>query len=150
MLKNFEPENVISWCQNNGLIHATKECDCGHEMSLQNFASDQDGKTWRCAKCKKRKSIRAGTFFSKSHLSMSTILHLTFDFVTEVPVSTSSSFNGVTEKTAVQWYQYGRDIMSTMVLRLNHRLGGVDHEVQVDETLMFKRKNNVGRTVQQH
>ncbi|KAA3669764.1 uncharacterized protein DEA37_0006204, partial [Paragonimus westermani] len=77
-------------------------------------------------------------------------MELAFYWLIEIPVSTTAELVGVTRATAIQWYQYCRDICSTKMLALQQQLGGPGHIVQIDETLMFKRKYHVGHAAEQH
>ena len=62
-------EETIRWCQQHGLIAVRK--DCGREMMMVN----RDGKVWQCGRpCRKRESIRHGTFFDKSSLTLEKIV----------------------------------------------------------------------------
>jgi transposase-like protein len=82
-------------------------------------------------------------------LSMPTLLQLMFMWITDTPVVTAAVLTGVSDVTAIQWYQYYRDVCSRTMLGLEQKLGGQGVIVQIDESLMFKRKNNIGRVVEQ-
>ena len=66
-----DPNAVITWCQENGLISEIKRCpEQGYNnvMTLAN-RTGKDGKTWRCQRpCRKTLSVRSGTFFEGSNL----------------------------------------------------------------------------------
>lgn len=148
ILNNFTESNIMEYLQAHHLIASSMTCDCGHSMNFQKRTDAADGVTWRCCKCKKRKSIRTGTFFEKSRLRLSTILEIMFDFVCELPVTTSMALNGIQSEAAVHWYENCRDVCSRLLLQQPQQLGGPQHEVQIDETLLFKRKNGVGHVVE--
>lgn len=99
--------------------------------------------------CGTRMSVRKGTFFEKSKLHIHTILQIMFDFVSQTPVTTSANFSGVSTGVAIQWFEYCRDICTSKLLKDKKKLGGTGHIVEVDESLLFKRKNNVGRVSRQ-
>ena len=56
---------------------------------------------------------------------------------------------GSNKNTVLQWYVYCRDIASNWLERNPYRIGGVGLNVQIDESLVAKRKNNRGRVVEQ-
>uniref|UniRef100_A0A0L8FRK8 ISXO2-like transposase domain-containing protein n=1 Tax=Octopus bimaculoides TaxID=37653 RepID=A0A0L8FRK8_OCTBM len=43
------------------------------------------------------------------------------------------------------WYQFCRDVCSAKLLQDKTPFGGPDHSVEIDESLFFNRKNNIGR-----
>nr|VZI17236.1 unnamed protein product [Spirometra erinaceieuropaei] len=53
-------------------------------------------------------------------------------------------------KTAVDWYGIWRDVCTKALLQEVGQLGGPDIEVQVDETMISRRKYNVGRLKKQN
>ncbi|GFO41935.1 hypothetical protein PoB_006844000 [Plakobranchus ocellatus] len=59
------------------------------------------------------------------------------------------SLPGLSEKTIIQWYSYFRDICSNWLVNNPYQIGGVGQHVEIDESLIAKRKNNVGRIVEQ-
>ena len=88
--------------------------------------------------------LRDGTFFAKSHLTLKQWIVLMHWWVRQYPVIDAAQEAEVTEKTAIQTYQYLRDICSWRLL--NHdsplMLGGPGVVVQIDESL-FRHKPKV-------
>ena len=115
-----------------------KSCftDSGYKINGYNYR-------WRCpvSTCRKTRSLRDGSFFEKSKLSLQKWLHW---WCREYPVTDASQEAKVTETTAIQAYHYFRDICSWRLL--NHdsplMLGGPGVEVQIDES-QFKHKPKV-------
>ncbi|BHF80454.1 hypothetical protein SprV_0702358200 [Sparganum proliferum] len=56
---------------------------------------------------------------------------------------------GVSRNTAVEWYRVWRGVCIKALLQEVNQLGGPDVEVQVDETMITRRKYNVGRVKKQ-
>lgn len=56
---------------------------------------------------------------------------------------------GLTEPTVIQWFEFFREICSTWLIQNPRQIGGPGIIVQIDETLMAKRKHNVGHRVEQ-
>ena len=83
-----------------------------------------DGISWWCRTCKTTKSIRKGSFFSKSKLTLQKWLA------------------GIGEDTACNIYQWLREVCSTKLLQLPITLGGPGVIVQIDES-QFKHKPKV-------
>lgn len=149
-MQKVTKENVVSFLQEKGLLVQTKHCDCGHDMAIQKFSQCSDGYAFRCNRCKKTKSIKDGRFFRNTSISLSKIMQLVFLWIMDTPVTTTENLLQISSRTAVQWYNYCRDVCSFKMVSLQQLLGGEGVIVQIDESLMFKRKNNMGRVVQQH
>lgn len=147
MAKNLSEENFIQYLKDNGMISSQKACSCGKEMSIRPSQRAIDGMVWRCHKCKNAVSIRTNTFMEKSKLSVYKIFNLIFDFIFEMPVTSSMSANNVSKVTAIQWYEYCREICSQKLLKDRKKMGGPNHVVEVDESLMLRRKDKAGRVV---
>ena len=65
----------MQWLQEKGLLKACMRCmerECRGVMHLKVGAACQDGYHWVCTRtrCEKTKSLRIGSFFCKSHLSL--------------------------------------------------------------------------------
>ena len=60
---------ILTFLVNRGLLAAKRICSCGNQMVLRDNKSD-DGYHWECPvnQCRKRRSIRAGTFFEDSKI----------------------------------------------------------------------------------
>ncbi|GFO38779.1 hypothetical protein PoB_006528400 [Plakobranchus ocellatus] len=61
-----------------------------------------------------------------------------------IPINTSVDLCGLSEGTVIQWFSYFRDICSNHLV-----IGGPGQIVELDESLIAKRKNNVGRVLEQ-
>ena len=136
---------AIDWV----LIKREPDCDRLEVgvMKYQRSASHADGHCFRCNKCRKRISYRHGSFFSGSKLALKELMTILFFFVIEQPVTSCATLSGVSEKTCIDWYNYFRDICmaAQKVLVENEKVGGRNIVVQIDESLIAKRKYERGR-----
>ena len=73
---------------------------------------------WRCPvyTCNQSVSLRSGTFFDKSRLSLKQWLVLFYWWARQYPVTDAAEEAEVEKKTAIQAYQYCRDICSWRLL----------------------------------
>ena len=102
-----------------------------------------DGFSWWCKKCKTRTSIRHGSFFSLSKLTLQKWLLMLHYWAIEVPVTDAVTQSNIDIKTAVDIYQWLREICSTKLLQSPPIiLGGQGQIVQIDESL-FRHKPKV-------
>jgi ISXO2-like transposase domain len=148
-LTKLQPAEIIPFLQEKELIQRSMACLCGNEMAIQKYNRCLDGFIFRCARCKRTKSIKDGRFFKNTSISISKIMQLIFLWITETPVSSASTLIAVSNKTAIQWFNYCRDICSYKMANMDQMLGGQGVTVQIDESLMFKRKSNTGRVIRQ-
>ena len=97
-----------------------------------------DGFRWRCQRCKTSKSIRDGSFFAKSKLSLQKWLILIFWWSQQYPVKDAQRVAEVDKGTAVDVYRWLREICTTKLLPMPMILGGPGVVVQIDEYLSAK------------
>jgi hypothetical protein len=96
----------------------------------------------RCGTCKSTVPIRRGSFFSRSSLSLQKWLILLYWWVRQYPVTDAAQEAEVGRDTAIDVYQWFRDICSARLVNTVITLGGANHIVQVDESL-FRHKPKV-------
>ena len=98
---------------------------------------------WRCpvSTCEQSVSLRSGTFFEKSRLSLKQSLVLFYWWAREYPVTDAGEEAEVDRKTAIQAYQYCRDVCSWRLLNQDAplQLGGPGVTVQIDESLFHHK-----------
>lgn len=103
----------------------------------------KDGVSWHCPSCKGRTSIRGGSFFTKSHLTLQQWLMLMYFWVDEESVSKAAKHCKTSIVSAINVYQWLREICSSRLIRDGPaRLGGPGHIVEIDESC-FRHKPKV-------
>jgi len=119
-------------------------------MSIVRIRLKNDQYLYRCTKCHTTSSIRTGTFFSQSRLSLPQIICLTFCWAANIPATTAVVMADVCKNSVSQWYQYFRELCSTALMESDDdTLGGDGVVVQVGESVVTKRKYHVDRVVPQ-
>ena len=116
-----EVDKQISWLQSKGLLSRNKQCpSCNQSMDMQQRSDITDQYRWRCpwSGCKKSLSLRSGTFFKQFRLQLWQWIVLMYWWAREYPVKGAAEEAEVDEKTAIQVYQYCRDVCSWRIL--NH------------------------------
>jgi len=149
---------VIQWLQARGLLKTSMRCSerrCRAIMQLRIRTDSIDGYHWKCqsARCKKTKSIRVGSFFCNSNLSLGDVLQIIYCWSVGMSMSTTSTILDISQTTIVDWYNLLREECSSKLLRLQQAekmLGGAGQVVEIDESLMIKRKYHRGGVRQQH
>ena len=89
--------------------------------------------------CRKSQSLRDRSFFEKSKLTLQKWLVLMHWWSREYPVTDAAEEAKVTEATAIQAYQYFRDICSWRLVTHDSpiMLGGPGVVVQIDESMFM-------------
>ena len=101
-----------------------------------------DDVSWYCTSCKTTKSIRHGSFFSKSKLTLQKWMIAMLWWSREYLVIEMSREAEITEGTAYEIYQWLCEVCSTNLLGTQIVLGGPGIVVEIDESL-FKHKPKV-------
>ena len=148
----------IQWLQARGLLKDSMRCTqrgCRGVMQRKTRAACQDGYHWVSTRtrCKKTKSLRIGSFSTKSHLSLWDIMCLVYCWSVGMTMSTTSTTLGIPKQTVINFYNFIREEYSAKLLKLpveDMMLGGEGQILEIDESLMIKRKYNRGRQRQQH
>lgn len=88
------------------------------------------------------KSVMIDSYFRNTNVNIRSILLLLFLWATDTPVRIVPHMFRISKKTVMQWYQYFRDICSQQLITIHEgefRLGGDNHILQIDESLLVKR-----------
>ena len=136
--------------QSKHFLAQSMQCQhCALPMQLQTRDNSvcSDGCGWRCGQCYTFKSIRHNSFFSKSRLSLQKWLLLMHLWSRDCPVTDAAREAQITEKSAIQVYQYFRDACSWQQVNYDPpvSLGGTGRVVAIDESL-FCHKVKVSLT----
>lgn len=114
-------------------------------MTLIKF---QNEKIYRCPIHKNQKrSIRNDSFLENHNISLSAFVQIVYSWACKTPINVAVEQCGISEKSMIQWYQYLRDAVSHKLVEHEYQIGGVGHIVEIDESLIAKRKNHVGRVI---
>ena len=93
--------------------------------------------------------MRDGSFWSKSNLPLAKLLELAMAWANNMLMAEAEVWCEVSEKSVLQWFQFFRDVCSHELTTNPIQIGGPGVVVQIDETLMARRKDHRGRVVQQ-
>ena len=130
---------------------ATKKCARGMNL-VEREKAGKEGVLWRCPRkgCRREVSLRKDTFFEGSHLEIEKILRILHLWSTKTPLNKMRVEVEVSTKTAVDWYNFVRDVCAQYYIDHPAVIGGPNVEVEIDESKFGKRKYNRGRTVDGH
>ena len=106
--------DLVDYLRGKHLLAAAATCSkCSIPMEERDRMDVSDKITWRCQQCKTMKTIREGSFFSKSRITLQKWLLLIFFWSREYPVMDAAKDSEVTHTTAINVYQWLREVCST-------------------------------------
>ena len=123
---------------------------CNTEMHSKTEAGRKLGWRYICPNMH-RVAPTKGTLLDRvriNEVGSQTILLAMFHFIMDRPVTEFSSLYDFSIDSSVSWFQYFREIAQIIAWHDFEQLGGAYDIVEVDESRLFKRKYNVGRTTQ--
>lgn len=151
LLADFrDPDRLIEWCTNLGLITSFYICpDCGEKMRKVKNNKIADKYMWRCTKGAHniKRSLRLGSWFGESKLSMREILMISYMWLLQMSNKSIMFDRGVSTSTVVEWKLFCREICIDACVAENEMIGGEGSVVELDENNFGKRKYNRGKHV---
>ena len=145
-------EAAILYLQTNGLLtRDAPNCPtCDRATTLIKKSATSDNRYWRCPAHKSFKvPLRRGSFFERQCLPLRNIVELLLLWAFKEPVVSTTGLTGISENTVIQWFSHFRDICSWWLNNNPYQIGGPGLTVEIDESLVVKRKNNVGQVLEQ-
>jgi transposase-like protein len=148
VLATLDEIATINFLQMRGILLRTWTCDkaCGDYARLVH----NDGSyCYRCSKCGQRRSLKSGSWLEKSKLGFVQIIDVLYfwagdsrhdEIRKEAELGSSA--------TSTDWARYCREVcISSLCNNRDSVIGGDGAIVKIDESLITKRKFNVGRQV---
>ena len=137
---------LINWLREKEWIAnfqgATCEiCRIGKLRLQEDKLFSQDGIYWRCLyrSCGKKISIRKGSWFEKSHLSLAKITKLTYYWVWKYPEElVRHELKIGSSHTAVDWFNFAREVCVDILEMNSEQIGGPGEIIEIDESKFGK------------
>lgn len=130
-LENFSPAEIILHIQDVGLLARSLTClKCRISMKIKPFERSCDKFAWRCKKCRATKSIRDGSWFSRSHLPLQTILQITSMWCERKPSWLVRRELNIAQNTVIEWYNFCREICLEIMLKRDEKIGGLGKVIE--------------------
>lgn len=143
-------EDALQWARSRGLIKASIDClTCSVPMNITHTNEAPDFEVFRCSSCHSKKSIRSGSFAFGSKLSIQKLLLIVHHWWSDSTNDLVERELDLTNKTVTHWFKFCRDQCVFYFLRISPSamIGGVGVTVEIDESLIAKRKYHRGRLV---
>lgn len=142
-------EAAREFLKKHGVLHGNRRCDGCHRPMHETPSRTRDGVKWRCytRSCGSREaSIRAGTILERFRFSLQHAVELLTFWSYSTPPIHCIHFLRLDKKTVHRFYRLLRVIVSSYMTRAGRMvIGGPGMIVEVDETLLARRKYNRGR-----
>ncbi|XP_041766992.1 uncharacterized protein LOC121590900 [Anopheles merus] len=135
-------QQVVRLMQDAGLLRTEQECEkCHHSMVLRG-TQRRNAYKWICANddCEGSEcSIRKGSVFQNSRLSLAQLLRITLEWSQNSHVKRTRAESGVSRKTVNEWFKLLREKCSAYVEENRRLIGGPGLTVEIDESLIVKQ-----------
>ena len=130
----------------------SNDCYCGDDCpGILIFKKDprfRYGACLHCPVCKRDCSIFEGSIFTRTKLPVPKVLELIYFWSKGTGVLETAHETGINKNTVTNFFQALRDACGEWIdINNAKKIGGVGNTVEIDETLMVKRKNNQGRVL---
>jgi IS1 family transposase len=121
------------------------------EMKLTAHHST-DGQIWQCERTingtrhRQKLSIRHGSIFEDSHLSIKDVVLLMYEWACSTSLQQTSIQLNISEKTVLRWHKSFRKLAAWMIKKQSPaQIGGPGDIVELDECQIGRRKHHRGR-----
>ncbi|XP_063957340.1 uncharacterized protein LOC129263642 isoform X1 [Lytechinus pictus] len=128
----------LQWLAKRRLISNTYICPkCSQNCTFQPRRDRTDKYNWTCNPCNFKKSLREGSFFAGSHLSLPTILQLINLWTLKTRHEVVQDQLCIKQRhTIVDWFAFIREICARKVLDTPHHIGGL-HEDTLEGIVVY-------------
>ena len=120
-----------------------KFCDKGIFGLRKDSSFSTDQCCWCCSH--KKVSIRQGSWFSNSNLTLETIVLLTYFWVYRTEQEFVKHELGISHTTIVDWYNFSREVCISILENFSQKIGGPGKIIEIDESKFGKRQFHKGR-----
>ena len=156
LLKNvlMTKELTIKWLMKERLIALKQNCPRCGEMLLVECEDRSDGFRWECRKQsgnrhhKQALSIRKGTWFEQSNLTLEEVLKFTYWWCQDLSQWQIRRQLNINPNKAVDWDSFCRKTCEITMLQKSEEIGGPGKTVQIHQSKVGKRKYHRGHRVE--
>ena len=124
LIQNFQ--TICTFLVDCGLLASRRECVCSTQMILNERQNTTNGYIWECpsSNCRKRRSVRVGSFFEDSNISLAQWLYVIYLWSIGESNKRLTTLTGLSLQTIVTVLEKIRNICSMKILNGNFKLGG--------------------------
>lgn len=138
--------DAINWARVKGILLTTIDCQqCNLPMRIHPTNVPPDFEVFCCLVCHLKKSIRTSSFAFRANLPIQKLLLLIYYWSVDSCNKDTVRELELTNKTVTSWYKFCRTFCTSRLE--NGLIGGIGATVEIDESLITKRKYHRGRLV---
>jgi len=147
-------DGLIFWLRNLNLLGdfggLCCKCASGKVSLVQDKSYSKDQCVWRCSNraCNKKTSIREGSWFSGTHLTLAQAIKLTYYWVYQLPSDFIARELDISEHSLVDWKKFAREVCLCVLETDSEQIGGPGCVVEMYESKFGKRKYHRGKRVE--
>lgn len=143
---------AVQWTRARGLLHSAAVCPvCASAMQEIDDAC-ADGRIWQCRRTtggvrhKKKLSIRHGSIFYRSSLTVREIIFLLYEWSISTSIDQAAYQLVIGKRAVARWYRKFRKIASRKIAAFGAELLGTEGDIiEIDEAQIGRRKHHRGR-----
>lgn len=145
------PDSTFEFLKKIGHIKENINCPkCQHLMHIEKDNSRYLHHRYRCHKCKASKSVLADTIYSKTKIAPQKFILVIYMFSCYYNRKMTHQECNVDNSTVTRIFSSLRQACESFLMDGDlEPIGGPDHIVEIDETLVSKRKYHKGRFVKE-
>ena len=118
-----DKDELIQWLMRDGLLAKSRVCSiCGDDMKLESCDDRSDGFKWECRRRlngkrhKVEMSIRAGSWFEQSKMTLEEILKYTYWWCQGLDQAQIRHELGLATNTGVDWDSFCREVCEIVLM----------------------------------
>ena len=148
-LRLYSDELCLAYALENHIFLPSPRC-CGKGCGMKPHSGKPEGFVWRCSECYKIYNLRQGSLLLGAHISILQLIELTYYFFKFSKHGDEIAHEiEVDVKTVRKYFKQFRQICFEWWLQNAPKIGGPGLTVEVDETVVYKRKYQRGRLVRE-
>ena len=148
-------EAAVEFCAERHALANTSDCQvCNRPRYIRKNAAKQDGIMWVCPRCGSKQSVRAGSFFVNSRLSLEQIILFTYSWSKDWLLKDCSvGSGGMATQTQTDWGNFVHEVCQADIERNRCVIGGHDLDangasspkvVEINESVLAKPRYKRG------
>ena len=132
----------------NGECQSTYRCNGKYKIVID--ASTKTGERLQCPVCRKTKSLFYNSIFTRSKIGVNIVLHLLYCWSQKYSCKSTAHECKVSINTVTNYFQAFRQACKFYIDRKRpFKIGGPGYNVEIDETVISKRKSYTGRVLKE-